>query len=261
MILVNLLPDFIYKMLLNLRNAIRHKSIKILNYDQKKDFEINNRKLKELNLDSLYISSTLKDNGVDYNNNRQSWHWHLFAGFSKNLTNLKILEIGTHTGEFTNFLSKIFKDSQIDSIDLHHEDQRFINSYNRQNNEFRSNFLKERNKFIDKKNINFFEMDSIDLLSTFELDTYDIIWLDGDHTNPQVNMDIISSFFLLKKGGIFISDDIFLSNKTKDFKKCQGADGIKLLTDVKKLNTHYIIKRCHPKNAFNKKYISVSIKQ
>ena len=261
MTLVNLLPDFIYKMLLNLRNAIRHKSIKILNYDQKKDFEINNRKLKELNLDPLYISSTLKDNGVDYDNNRQSWHWHLFAGFSKNLANLKILEIGTHTGEFTNFLSKIFKDSQIDSIDLHHEDQRFINSYNRQNNEFRSNFLKERNKFIDKKNINFFEMDSIDLLSKFELNTYDIIWLDGDHTNPQVNMDIISSFFLLKKGGIFISDDIFLSNKNKDFKNCQGADGIKLLTDVKKLNTHYIIKRCHPNNAFNKKYISVSIKQ
>ena len=64
-------------------------------------------------------------------------------------------------------------------------------------------------------------MDSIDLLSKFELDTYDIIWLDGDHTNPQVNMDIISSFFLLKKGGIFITDDIFLSNKTKDFKRVQ----------------------------------------
>jgi len=186
-------------MLLNLRNAIRHKSIKILNHDHKKDLEINNKKLKELNLDPLYIFSKLKENGVNYNNSRLSWHWHLFTGFSKNLANLKILEIGTHTGEFTNFLSKIFKDSQIDTIDLHHEDQRFIDSYNRQNNEFRTNFLENRNKFIDKKNINFLEVDSIDLLSTFEIDTYDIIWLDGDMHfnrlgNKKIANDLINFF-------------------------------------------------------------------
>ena len=34
-------------------------------------------------------------------------------------------------------------------------------------------------------------MNSLDLLSNFEKNKFDIIWLDGDHTNPQVSMEVI----------------------------------------------------------------------
>lgn len=257
---INLLPNFICKIFSNLRNVIRYKSIKIFYYNYKKDFEINKKQLSEIQLDPNYISLVLNDNGHDFDDVKLSWHWHLFSGLSKNLKNLKILEVGTHSGEFANFLSKIFKDSHIDTIDLNSEDERFINSYNRQDNNLRKNFLEKREQLLDKKNIKSFGMDSIDLLNNFEKESYDLIWLDGDHLNPQVNMDILSTFYLLKKGGILLSDDIFFDPKARHYNKSQASEGIEHLNDLKKLNTHYFIKRCHPTNAFNKKYVSFSKK-
>jgi predicted O-methyltransferase YrrM len=257
--IISLLPNYYIKIIYNLSNAIRYKNIKVLYYNNKKDFEENNKKLSEIKLDPDYISSVLKENKQNFDNTKISWHWHLFAGLSKK-NNLKILEVGTHSGEFANFLSKIFNDSQIDTIDLSSNDERFINSYNRQNENIRNQFLKKREQFLNKQNINFFGMDSVDLLNNFEKETYDIIWLDGDHINPQVNMDVLSTFYLLKKGGILLSDDLFFDPKAKYLKKSQASDGIVYLTNLKKLNTHYFIKRCHPTNAFNKKYISFSIK-
>ena len=46
-------------------------------------------------------------------------------------------------------------------------------------------------------------MNSLDLLNKFEKEFFDIIWLDGDHTNPQVTIDTFSAFHILKKDGIF----------------------------------------------------------
>lgn len=42
-------------------------------------------------------------------------------------------------------------------------------------------------------------MNSFDLLENFDKEMFDVIWLDGDHTNPQVSMDVISAYYLLKK--------------------------------------------------------------
>ena len=104
-------------------------------------------------------------------------------------------------------------------------------------------------------------MNSLDLLNKFEKEFFDIIWLDGDHTNPQVTIDTFSALHILKKNGVLLCDDIFFDKDSRDFNKSQAYEAVKLLTESGKLKTEYIIKRLHHKNAINKKYISFSIKK
>ena len=48
---------------------------------------------------------------------------------------------------------------------------------------------------------------SDDILPSLEKETYDIIYIDGDHTAEAAFKDGVNSFPLLKKGGIMIFDD------------------------------------------------------
>ena len=49
------------------------------------------------------------------------------------------------------------------------------------------------------------------------IDLDGLIWIDGDHHDPQVSLDIKSSIKLIKKDGIFCCDDIIISPiKEKD---------------------------------------------
>jgi|694.fasta_scaffold24299_12 hypothetical protein len=58
---------------------------------------------------------------------------------------------------------------------------------------------------LDK--INILEGFSDDVLPTLEKETYDIIYIDGDHTAEAAFKDGVNSFPLLKTGGIMIFDD------------------------------------------------------
>jgi len=95
-------------------------------------------------------------------------------------------------------------------------------------------------------------MNSFDILKKFKINFFDIIYVDGDHNNPVVSWDIISSYYLLKRGGVLISDDIIVNNA--------AFLPINYLTEIKKLKTFYFVKRIYKKNSFRKKYISYSIK-
>ena len=37
---------------------------------------------------------------------------------------------------------------------------------------------------------------------------FDAIWVDGDHHNPQVTLDILNCLNLLNKGGLMCVDDV-----------------------------------------------------
>ena len=115
--------------LIRLKRFIIHRKFKLFTYQIIKDLEKNEKILKELDFDIEFIRSTLASNNLNYNDPKLSWHYHLFSAISKNKKKLKILEIGTHLGKFTNFLSKIFENSEIHSVDLPHNDDLFINSY------------------------------------------------------------------------------------------------------------------------------------
>jgi len=255
-----ILPKKIFLFIKIIYQSIKYKSYKYLYYNENLDKVINEKNLINISVNKQKIVSTLKTYDLDYNDPKLSWHYHLFAGLSNNNDNLNILEIGTHLGELTNFISNVFKSSKIYSIDLDQKDSLFINSYNRENEIDRNNFLRKRSINLNQKNINFTEMNSFDLLSHFDQNKFDIIWLDGDHTNPQVSMDVLSAYHLLKKNGILITDDIVFDLNIRSSHLVQGLQPIKYLSDIKKLKTFYFVKRVYRRNAFVKKFISFSIK-
>ena len=255
-----ILPKKFFYLILIIYQSIKYKSYKYLFYKVNIDKEINEKKLIDISIDKEKIISNLKNFDLDYNDPKLSWHYHLFAGLSDNKKNLCILEIGTHLGKLTNFISNIFKSSEIYSIDLDQRDVLFINSYNRKDEIYRNNFLKERSINLNKKNINFIEMNSLDLLNTFEKNKFDIIWLDRDHTNHQVSMDVLSAYHLLKKNGILMTDDLIFDQNSRESHLSQGLQPVKYLSDIKKLKTFYFVKRVIRRNAYAKKFISFSIK-
>lgn len=227
-----------------------------LNIDQ----AYNDLLIKKNSLDKDYMIKVLKLYKYDFYDPKLSFHYSLFSGLSKNRSTKKILEIGTNIGNFTNFLSNIFPSSRIYTCDLCENDKLLNRNFSEEEKKFREKFLQIRNDNLKKKNIIFKALNSFDLLELFEKEYFDIIWVDGDHFNPQVTMDVLSAFYLLKKGGKLICDDIYLDEKKKKINKSEGFESVNYLTKIGKIQTTYFLKRITKYNYINKKYISFSTK-
>ena len=61
-------------------------------------------------------------------------------------------------------------------------------------------------------NVKFIEMNSLNLIEF--TDSFDLIWIDGDHDYPIASIDIANAVRLLSPNGIGICDDVY----TKDTK-------------------------------------------
>ncbi len=244
-----------------------YKNRKYLNYNLKNDLEYNENLLSNLELDVKFIKSILDKYGLSYHDQSLSWHYHLFVGFKRKFEKRKIkidkiLEIGTLNGEFTNFLSEIFPDTKIISIDLNENDQPFTSTYNRDDPKKLSNFLEVRKKNLDKKNITFIKMSSLELGNNFKNKSFDLIWIDGDHLNPQVTIDIFQCLKLIKRNGIICVDDVIKDGNHIDNKKYTSSESFKTLEYFNKLNllkTSYLLKRIRGRNLDSKKFISISL--
>lgn len=238
------------------------KSFKKLIYNLEKDLEYNKKLLANLGFDNKKIKLQLKDYNLDYYNYHISWHYHLFLGLSQKLSKIKILEIGTHSGEFTSFLSKIFSDSHIVTIDLPENDERFNNNNTSGNNLSLEKFLKKRKINLNRENIKFLEIDSVNLLDHFNKNSFDLIWIDGDHLNPQVTIDIKNSMILLNKNGIMLCDDVIKNDLLKSgplsFVSSDSFKNLELLKKSRTLSSEYLIKRMTRNNSLTKKFISIS---
>ena len=57
------------------------------------------------------------------------------------------------------------------------------------------------------------------IIEKFTKNSFDIIWVDGDHHDPTVTRDIFNSYEILKKNGLMIVDDLLLADKPKNSKK------------------------------------------
>jgi len=219
--------------------------------------------LRLLNLNSKYIKYELKKLNLNFYDQKLSWHYHLFAGFKERLKyekKIKILEIGTHNGIFAEYLSKLFLNSEIYTIDLKENDPRFINSYKREIEKERIEFIIKRNLALKNKNIKFIELDSSQLTKKFCGKCFDLIWIDGDHLNPQVTMDINSCFYLLKNTGIMLCDNVIMKNNPR-FKLSDDSSykTLKLFEKNKLLFNFFVLKRINQDNN-SKKYMSISFK-
>jgi len=222
---------------------------KKLFYNLEQDLKYNEKVINKIGLNLSSIKRKLKSKKLDY---------HVFCGFKKSKKN--ILEIGTYEGQFTNFVSNIFPESKIISIDLKKNDDDFLSSYNRSSKNIFKQHLKIRRKNLNKKNIFFYELNSFNLLDKFKNKKFDIIWIDGNHINPQVSFDIFSSIKLLKKNGILLCDDIIKDNIQNTLISNESFNTLEYLSKIKILRNNYLIKRINKKNCKLKKYISYSTK-
>ena len=171
----------------------------------------------------------------------------------------KILEIGTYKGNFTNFLTKIFPNSEISTIDIPHSLSPDFK--NLKTNDF-DEAISTLNKNLSSANIRKYIDSSFNLLEIFEKNYFDFIFVDGDHLNPQVTIDIFQSLYLLKKGGIMITDDNLINkNQNTDDVNLDSYETLKYLKNIEKITLELFIKKISYKNLFQKKYVSFSIKK
>ena len=179
---------------------------------------------KDLNFDSDTIR------------NMSSEHEVIFSCLSlnKDFKIKDILEIGTFDGFNSLLLSNLFKDSQIDTIDLPEKDEDFVNFYNRKNNV--DKFIEERNKNLAKNTrIKFLPLNSLKLLNHKK--KYDLIWIDGAHGYPIVCIDIINSLHILKENGLILCDDVHLTlNQSNSDAMYSSIATYETLNELKKQN-------------------------
>ena len=185
-----------------------------------------------------------------------SQHQILFASISINLKINNILEIGTLDGVNALFMSKLFKEAKITTLDLPDDDKTFTQTYNRENNDIRTKFISDRNKTLSlNKNIKFIQKNSINYLSSIK-EKFDLIWVDGAHGAPDVVIDITNSLRVLNTNGYLVCDDIFIK-EVKDDQIYKSTAGFKTLLSfvnagiIKKFNL--IIKKFNN----NEKFIAV----
>jgi len=258
------------KSLLPEKNFNNLKSIytKIFPANEKKTdsklLQYNENLFHDLGINLETSKLTLEKLGKNYSSNVLSWHYHLFAGISDifikhRVPVKKILEIGTHNGDFANFISKVFPESEIYTIDLPHDDDVFTNSYGRYDEIFKNEFLLYRSSNLKSENIHFIEMSSSCIVNEFKDIKFDIVWIDGDHVNPQVTMDIMNTLQLTHEQSLICVDDIIKEEFKEDY---LSNESFQTLTNLEKnniLKNSFIAKRTYAKQK-PLKYVAVSSK-
>ena len=195
------------------------------------------------------------------NDEMSSEHQVFFSSLSmsKEFDIKDILEIGTWDAKNSFLLSVLFKDSNIDTIDLKKDHKIFTDFYNRSHK--LDKFIKERDEIIKKeKRINFQELNSLRLYNHPK--KYDLIWIDGAHGYPVVCMDIINSLKILNSNGIIMCDDVFI-NQIKSDGIYQSVATFETLQELKNENIidyKLIYKRLTKEHNFSeksRKYVAV----
>ena len=183
--------------------------------------------------------------GKAYSETNGMWSEHLvlFSAISEsNYEIKKILEIGTFSGETTRILSSLFPNSSIETIDLPFSEIKndHLYEYITKNKKL----IKERDQnLISTLNVKFIEMNSLELIDNQE--KYDLIWVDGDHSNPVVSIDIANALRLLKPNGLSICDDVYLtpSNLGKHGRTSAAFETLDKYASAKIINFILIRKR------------------
>ncbi len=229
------------------------------------DFKYNEKGLEKVGINLDEVLNLLKDYKINYKDENLSWHYLIFLGlklkYKKEKKPIKkILEIGTLDGKFTNFLSKIFPESEIITIDLQNDNQQFLNTYERNNKSNLINFFEIRKKNLNEKNIKFMELNSFYLQDKFNNQKFDLIWIDGNHLNPQVTFDIFQSLKLISYEGFICIDDIILQDEfyKKKYVSNESYQTLKYLSEIDILKNVYITKRVRSFYKKEKKFISIS---
>jgi hypothetical protein len=118
---------------------------------------------------------------------------------------LRVLQIGTYTGDATKWLLDNRDIERIDDVDTwggsDEEQHRTL--------DFKSVEDVYDSRFKDNSKVHKFKMTSDEFFTSWpeEVPTYNFIYIDGDHTALQTALDGLNAFKLLEVGGIMAFDD------------------------------------------------------
>jgi predicted O-methyltransferase YrrM len=120
--------------------------------------------------------------------------------------NLKYLQIGTYTGDASLWL---LRNILIDSSSTLTDVDTWEGSEEEAHKEFNWKSLEDTydSKLIDYSNVIKYKGNSLEFLKSAQLDYYDFIYIDGDHTEAGVYSDAVNAWDKLKSGGIMAFDD------------------------------------------------------
>jgi predicted O-methyltransferase YrrM len=116
-----------------------------------------------------------------------------------------ILEIGTEYGETTIYLSELFPEARITTIDLPKDDPIYAD-WHPEGAEHQRRKLAER---LQRPNVSSLQVNTV-WLQGQDFPRFDLIWLDGGHEYPEVAWDHFYCVDKLAAGGWLFSDDVFL---------------------------------------------------
>lgn len=163
-----------------------------------------------------HLNAVLKHQGIEeYCEDRGMFSEHLliFSAIAiKDASNVaNILEIGTYDGFTAKLLALLFAEASVTTIDLPQDDGVFRQSYGRDSDRVRLEFVCKRDENLcSSSRINFLEQNSIRLLDMAGVE-YDLIWVDGAHGVPIVVSDLTNAYRLLSDDGACLVDDVLIN--------------------------------------------------
>ena len=263
----------INKLFKKVLNKIIYYKYKFFDYNHELILKKENSKMLKIGLDNNNaidkLNSVLKSlNLKKYDLYNDSVHWKLFSALSilnKN-DNLEILEIGTYDGNFTKILSNLFPNANITTIDLPYDDPILRNSYDRKNSDAFKEYIETQKNNIKSSNISLISTNTLFLLENLkDIKKFDIIWVDGGHLYPEIAWDICQCFYLLKKGGYMLCDDIIKSSKDykTEYVSSEAFKVLNYLDERHESKNTYFLKRLDPhrlSNIYTRKYVSLIMK-
>ena len=181
--------------------------------------------------------------GRDFNTD-DSEHLLLFSSLSvSSRVPSKILEIGTADGITAATLALLFPNSEVVTIDLPIENDKFRTSYDREKS-FKQ-YADKRDRLLNKfENLTFSAMNSI-FLNSWSDKSFDLIWVDGAHGFPILPLDLQNAFRLIKKGGLVVIDDVFVDLRKIDdmYRSTAAIETLKLFHKNNLINNYKLIRK------------------
>lgn len=138
---------------------------------------------------------------------RDSIHWLLAASIVQRFAPMRILELGTFTGEFTALLSRLYPQAEVVTVDLPDSDPLLQRTYGRKKSTKYEMEIAKRKVNLDHPNIKPVRCNSFFLLDSVE-GPFDVVWVDAGHRFPDVAWDLCNAFHLVRRGGIILVDDV-----------------------------------------------------
>lgn len=121
--------------------------------------------------------------------------------FTQDKSNLHFLELGSGNGLCANFLLDTYS-CYIDTVDI--EEVRIVEENSQK---YSVSTISNLEPFIKENKCTFHLMSTKEFLSNNQNKKYDFVYIDASHDKDWVLHDAISSFNLLKVGGLMIFDD------------------------------------------------------